>query len=167
MTAPALIRPAAEADIPALHALMHGLAAFERYLDLWAVTPETLRELGFRRDPPGFEALVAESPGEGVVGMLVFQMVPFAMRARPTLYMKELFVAEAARGRGIGEALLRRAAAIALARGCALMKWQVADWNADGRRFYERLGARPDPVWVDHLLDADALRALAESGWSA
>ncbi len=161
MTPAVHVRDAAAADVPALHRLMQGLARYEGYDALFAVTPEYLHEQGFAREPRGFHALVAErAPGE-VVGMLVWYLVPFAFRARPTFYIKELFVSEEARGAGAGEALMRRAAAMAVERGCAIARWQVAHWNEGASRFYVRLGARPDPEWVDHVLGEDALRALA------
>lgn len=155
------IRAAVETDIPALLPLMRGLAEFEGYLDVFAVTAEVLLEQGFRRSPPDFHCLVAED-GEGEpAGMLVYYFVPFTARARPTLFVKELYVAPAARGRGVGEALMRAAAREALAAGCAQVRWQVAGWNEAGKRFYERLGAEPDPVWVDYALSHDSIRALA------
>jgi len=161
MSGPSRVRKAVEADIPDLLPLMRGLAELEGYAPHFAVTEETLREQGFRRDPPDFQALVAEAAAGGLEGMLVFYLVPFTFRARPTLFVKELFVAEAARSRGAGEALMRAAAAEAVRRGCAAVKWQVAGWNADGRRFYERLGAVADEVWVDYGVTGAALQALA------
>ena len=94
--------------------------------------------------------------------MLVYYFIPFTFRARPTLLIKELYVRETGRGRGIGDALMRAAAKEAVAHGCALMKWQVADWNTPARAFYERLGAAADPVWVDYSLSETALRKLAD-----
>src|SRR5690349_2639927 len=119
------IRGAVAADIPALLELMRGLAQFEHYDADFAVTAETLLVQGFEREPPDFYALVAENsdaPGE-LTGMLVYYIIPFTYRARPTLYIKELYVAESGRGRGIGEALMRSAAREALALGCATIKW--------------------------------------------
>ncbi|MFL5350623.1 MAG: hypothetical protein ACJ8AT_38110 [Hyalangium sp.] len=49
----------------------------------------------------------------------------------------------------------------AVAHGCGAIRWTVAEWNADGRRFYERLGANANPVWVDYSLSGDALTTLA------
>ena len=123
------VRAATPADVPALHRLMHGLSVYERYDGLFAVTPEYVAEQGFRRDPPGFRALVAERAPGDVVGMLVYFFLPFAFRARPTLYIKELFVTPDVRGAGVGEALMRRAAQLAVEHGCAIVKWQVARWN--------------------------------------
>ena len=159
-SAQATVRRATESDIPALLVLMRGLADYEGYAEHFAVTADTLREQGFRRSPPDFAALVA-TDGARLVGMLVYYFLPFTFRARPTLVVKELFVASEGRGHGAGEALLRAAAAVALERGCAAMKWQVARWNTDAMRFYDRLGAVADPVWVDYGLTGADLGRLA------
>lgn len=158
------IRRAVAADIPALLELMRGLAEFEHYDADFAVTAETLLAQGFEREPPDFYALVAEnSVAPGVLtGMLVYYIIPFTFRARPTLYIKELYVAEIGRGRGVGEALMRSAAREALALECATIKWLVADWNTKARAFYERLGATADESWVDYGLSEHAIRKLAD-----
>ena len=157
------IRRAVESDISALFTLMRRLAEFEGYDSAFAVTEETVLLQGFTREPPDFYAFVADTPDAttGLLGMLVYYLIPFTFRARPTLFIKELYVAESARGLGVGEALMRAVARAAVAHDCAAIKWQVADWNTSARRFYERLGARPDPVWVDYALSESALRELA------
>ncbi len=161
---PIRIRRAVAGDVSALLELMQRLAEFERYDADFAVSTETLIAQGFEREPPDFYALVAEAPqSTGVLlGMLVYYLIPFTFRARPTLYIKELYVADSGRGRGIGEALMRAAASNAVAHGCASIKWQVAEWNTRAREFYERLGAAPDHVWVDYALNEEAIRKLVD-----
>jgi ribosomal protein S18 acetylase RimI-like enzyme len=160
---PIRIRRAVPADVPALLELMRRLAEFERYHADFAVTAETLLAQGFEREPPDFHALVADDSdsAENLSGMLIYYIIPFTFRARPTLYIKELYIAEPGRGRGIGEALMRAAANEALALGCATIKWQVADWNTNARAFYEKLGATADHLWVDYALSETAIRKLA------
>lgn len=156
------IRSATEQDLPQLLTLMRDLAAFEQYLDVFAVNEDVLREQGFRNDPPDFHALVADADGT-LVGMLVYYLVPFTATAKPTLYIKELYVAENARGQHVGEGLMRAAARAATTRGCGAVRWTVANWNTSGQRFYERLGAQANPVWIDYGLSGPALTALAET----
>jgi ribosomal protein S18 acetylase RimI-like enzyme len=158
------IRRAAPADVPALLEFMRRLAEFERYDADFAMTAETLLAQGFEREPPDFHALVADDPDAttALSGMLVYYIIPFTFRARPTLYIKELYVAESGRGQGIGESLMRAAAGEALALGCATIKWQVAAWNTHARAFYEKLGATADHVWVDYSLTETAFRTLAD-----
>lgn len=158
------VRRAVEHDVPALLTLMRQLAEFEGYDADFAVTEETLLAQGFSRETPDFHALVAEDDASttGLIGMLVYYLIPFTFRARPTLFIKELYVAESGRGLGVGEALMRAAAKAAVERNCAAIKWQVAEWNTSARTFYEKLGARSDPMWVDYSLSESALRKLAD-----
>jgi GNAT superfamily N-acetyltransferase len=157
-----LIRAAKETDIAKLLVLMKGLAHFERYIDVFAVTEDHLLEQGFRRTPPDFHCFVAEEAGE-LVGMVVYYFIPFTAIARPTLFIKELFVAPAGRGKGTGRLLMKAVAEVAVRKGCGAIKWQVAPWNKDGIRFYEQLGAKANPDWVDFGMSQEAIRALASS----
>ena len=159
----ARVRAATIDDVPALLPLMRGLAEYENYADRFAVTEEMLAEQGFRRSPPDFECLVADAGDGTLTGMLVFYLIPFTFTGRPTFYIKELFVAAAGRSGGVGKQLMRAAAALAVRRNCGQMKWQVARWNTAAARFYTNLGALSDPEWVDYVLSAPALSALAES----
>ena len=93
------VRFAIESDVPALLALMRGLAEFEGYADRFAVTEEVLVEQGFRRTPPDFECYVTDVGDGTLTGMLAFYMIPFAFRAKPTFFVKELFVTESERVR--------------------------------------------------------------------
>lgn len=161
-----IIRLATEQDIPQLLPLMRALAEFEQYIDVFAVDEEVLQQQGFRKDPPDFQAFVAELNG-ALVGMLVFYLVPFTATAKPTLYVKELYVTEATRGQHVGEHLMRAAAREATARACGAIRWTVANWNTAGQRFYDRLGAQANPVWVDYGLSGAALKALAETPGAA
>ena len=154
------IRAATEKDIPELLDLMKSLARFEKYIDSFRVTERDLLEQGFRKSPPDFHALVAHERDSPLVGMLVYFFVPFTSQGRPTLYIKELFVSEAGRNRGVGTALMKAAAAIAIKNGCGAMKWLVAKWNQGGIRFYERLGANVNPMWVDFGIDEVAMKRL-------
>jgi len=156
------IRKAVETDIQNLLPLMRELAQFEKYDHAFAVTEETLREQGFRRSPPDFHCLVAEENG-GLVGLLVYYFVPFTYRAKPNLIIKELYVAEPHRSKGIGKLLMKAVAEEAQRSGCGAIKWWVAKWNQRSIQFYERLGARIDPNWHEFQMPEDSFRDLAVS----
>ncbi len=119
------IRSAVEADVPNLLPLMRELAEFEKYADAFAVTEEILREQGFRRSPPDFHSLVADENGE-LAGFLVYYFVPFTYRAKPNAIIKELYVTQGHRGKGIGQLLMKAIAVEAEEVGCGMMKWWVA-----------------------------------------
>jgi GNAT superfamily N-acetyltransferase len=80
---------------------------------------------------------------------------------RRGLYLEDLFVRPAMRGRGIGRALLCELARIAMARGCARMEWAVLDWNTPAIAFYKSLGAVPMDEWTIFRLTGPAIARLA------
>ena len=156
------IRKAVESDIPSLLPLMRELAKFEKYSNDFAITEEVLREQGFRRSPPDFHCLIAEE-GFELVGFLVYYFVSFTYRAKPNLIVKELYIADRHRSRGIGRQLMKAVAKEAQEMGCGLIKWWVAQWNERGMEFYKRLGATIDTDWREFQLSEKAFRDLAAS----
>jgi len=157
-----LIRKAVETDVSKLLVLMRELARFEKYIDAFAITADTLVEQGFRRSPPDFQCFVGEEDGE-LLGMLVYYFIPFTYRAKPNVIVKELYVSETARGRGIGKLLMRAVANEAVKRGSGAIKWYVANWNNRGIDFYERLGAKLNRDWLEFEMSEEMFRRLAAS----
>jgi GNAT superfamily N-acetyltransferase len=98
-----------------------------------------------------------------LVGLLVYYFVPFTYRAKPNVIVKELYVAEGHRSKGIGELLMKAVARRAATTGCGMIKWYVAKWNEPGIQFYERLGAKIDPDWHEFQMTEEAFGELAES----
>ena len=135
------IRKAIESDSDKVWALMKELAIFEKYIDTFAITPDIVRESGFRKDPPEFYCIVAEDNAK-IAGILVYYFLPFTAQNRPAIYMKELFVDESYRGQKIGEQLMMALKEEAERNNCKQIKWTVAPWNEGGIKFYERLGAK-------------------------
>jgi len=80
---------------------------------------------------------------------------------RRGLYLEDLFVKPAVRGRGYGRALLVRLAQIARERECGRMEWAVLDWNEPAIQFYRKLGARPNDDWTIFRLTMDGISQLA------
>lgn len=156
------IRKAVESDISNLLPLMRELAEFEKYATDFAVTEDVLREQGFHRSPPDFHCLIAEEGGD-LVGFLVYYFVPFTYRAKPNLIIKELYIADGYRSRGVGKLLMKAVASEAEQAGCGMIKWYVAKWNERGVQFYERLGATIDPNWHEFQMSEKAFRDLAAS----
>lgn len=151
-----------ESDIPAALHLMRELAVFEQYLESFAANENILLEQGFELQPPNFDVLVAELNSK-LEGILVYYFVPYSASAKPMLFIKELFIADGARGHGLGQALMRQASRIALEKGCVGMKWTVANWNEPAKKFYAEIGAVAHPVWIEHTLTGEALEKLGNS----
>lgn len=155
------ITPATERDVPLLLRLITALAEYERLADQVVATEATLRESLFGAQPSA-EAVVAYAGGEPV-GFAVWFYNYSTFLSRPGLYLEDLFVLPAWRGRGVGRALLGHLARIAVERGCGRMEWAVLDWNEPAIRFYQRIGARPMDEWTVYRLTGDALTRLATS----
>ena len=153
------LRPAGPADAPEIHRLIAALAAYEREPEAVEVTPAMLRAQLASERPP-FECLIAEADG-AVVGFALYFHNYSTWRGRPGLYLEDLFVEPAQRGRGIGRRLLAALAQIAEARGCARMEWMVLDWNSPAIALYQALGARPVAGWSTYRLTGQALVDLA------
>jgi GNAT superfamily N-acetyltransferase len=103
---------------------------------------------------------VAEVDGR-IEGIALFYETPGStFRARPFLYLEDLVVAETARSRGLGEALMAALAKEALSRNAWRVEWAVIDWNEGAIRFYDRLGAKPND-WLRYGLDEAEIRKLA------
>lgn len=143
------IRKAVAADSERLWELMKELAVFEKYIDVFAITPEVVKESGFIKSPPDFYCLVAEEDTV-IAGILVYYFIPYTAQNRPAIYMKELYVDEHYRGKQVGERLMYALKQQAELHNCGQIKWTVAPWNEGGKRFYERLGAYENTDWLNY-----------------
>ncbi len=153
------IRKATPADLPDILQLIRDLAAYEREPDAVKATVESLHGTLFGPTPTA-EAIVAEGGDEfggEVVGVALYFTNFSTWSGRDGLYLEDLYVKPEARGSGLGKALLRRLARIAVARGCARVEWSVLDWNAPAIAFYRSLGAVAKDEWTVYRLDGDAL----------
>lgn len=155
----AVIRIATPDDAATILRFIRELADYEREPDAVEVTLDTLREQLASARPP-FECVIAELAGEPV-GFALFFANYSTWRGRAGLYLEDLYVTPEARGSGVGKALLRHLAALAVARGCVRMEWSVLDWNAPAIGFYDSIGASPMSQWTVYRLADGALRAFA------
>lgn len=154
------IRSATEADCGLILSLIRKLAVYERLLDAVSATEEAVRQTLF--GPQRFaEVLIAEWGGEPA-GFALFFHNYSTFLAKPGVYLEDLYVEEHLRGKGIGKALLKRLAALAVERGCGRLEWAVLDWNEPSIGFYKSLGAAPQSEWTTFRLTGESLARLAE-----
>ncbi len=154
------VRLATEADAPLLLAFIRELAEYEKLTDEVSATEEQLRATLFGPRPFA-EALLACADDESV-GFALFFHNYSTFLARPGLYLEDLYVRPAFRGRGIGKMLLTTVARLAVERGCGRYEWTVLDWNTPSIRFYESLGAEMKSDWRIMRVTGAALENMAK-----
>ncbi|PYP91083.1 MAG: GNAT family N-acetyltransferase [Candidatus Angelobacter sp. Gp1-AA117] len=154
------IRTTTIEDVPLILDFIHRLAEYERAKPHEvAATEEDLKRDGFGTDPK-FRCLIAEW-NNVPAGFALYFYNYSTWLSRPGLYLEDLFVLPERRGKGIGKALLRRLAQIAVGENCYGMRWQVLDWNEPSIKFYESLGATMLKEWETMRLMGPALATLA------
>lgn len=159
----ATIRSATPDDATHLVRLIHELAVYEKLEDEAEPDPDALRRHLADDARPRCEALLAvDDETSEAVGFALFFPNYSTFLTRWGVYLEDLYVQPAYRGRGIGFALLRRVAQIAVERGARRLDWAVLDWNAPAIAFYDRLGAEPLDDWTTMRLTGEALRRLAK-----
>ena len=156
------IRPARPDDAEAIHHAVRTLAAHVGASHKVSSTPDDFRRHGFG-DDPSFECLVAEVGG-AFAGICLFFRSFSTFYGRPGVYVQDLVVEEGFRGLGVGERLLRRAAALGRARGAVYLRLAVDAGNPDAARFYRRLGLRHVADDLIHAAYGADFLALAEEG---
>jgi GNAT superfamily N-acetyltransferase len=155
------IRAGTRRDVATIVALIRGLAEYEKLAHECEATVRLIRRHGFGAKRY-FQTLICERDG-AAVGFALYFFTFSTFLARPTLYLEDLFVLPAERGRGAGRALLTALARIAVRSGCGRMEWAVLDWNTPSIGFYERLGARLRREWLLTRLSGAPLRRLARA----
>ena len=155
------IEPATAKDVPAIVHLVKQLALYERLEHEMVASEDDFRRalFGPDRHADAFIAFLDDQP----VGFALYFRTFSTFLGKPGIYLEDIFVEPACRGRGIGKALLRTLARTAKEQNCGRMEWSVLTWNQPSIDFYHRLGAVTLEEWRMFRLTGDALQALAES----
>lgn len=153
------IRSATPADVAQILAFIRALAVYERAPHAVTATEERLLQDGFG-PRPFYRCLIAEHDGQAA-GFAFYFFNYSTWKGRPGIYLEDLFVEPAFRGRGIGKALLQAVAADALEEGCERLQWEVLDWNTPAIDFYRAMGADFLDEWRNVRLEGEALARLA------
>jgi GNAT superfamily N-acetyltransferase len=153
------IRFAAIDDCGLILQFVRELAVYEKAPNAVVATEDDFRRFGFGPEQH-FEALIASLGGQPV-GFALFLPDFSTWRGRPGIFLEDLFVREAARGQGVGRALLARLASIALERDATALHFNVLNWNP-ARGFYHRLGLTGRDEWLSYGANAEVLRLLAD-----
>lgn len=157
-----LIRKAQPQDCALILRFVRDLALYEKALDEVKATEADLHGLLFAEHPRVF-ALICEIDGKAAAFALYFYNFS-SWLGRLGLYLEDLYVDPAQRGKGAGKALLQHLAKQAVAEGCGRFEWNVLDWNEPAIQFYESFCARPQSEWVGYRLTGKALEDFAAGG---
>jgi len=153
------IRHAEEQDTGLILQFIKELAEYEKLLHEVSATEELLHEWIFVKQKA--EVLFGELDGMPVAMMLFFHNFSTFM-GKAGIYLEDLFVKPAFRGRGFGKTMLKHLAKIAVERECGRLEWVCLDWNTPSIEFYLSLGAEPMSDWTLYRTSGDALKELAK-----
>ena len=142
------ILPATESDVSTILDLIRQLSVYEK-LEHMLTGNEAMLHAALFGDRPSCECVVARDGAERI-GFALYFTTFSTFLCKPGLYLEDLFVVPAARGHGVGKALLKYLAALAVERRCGRFEWRVLDWNTPSIEFYKSLGASVMPEW--HLV---------------
>jgi GNAT superfamily N-acetyltransferase len=155
-----MIRSAVAGDEELVLALLHELAVYEKITHKFHLTPALIAR-DFLGPQPLCHCDLAYA-GDQPVGVMTWYRVYASFAATRGIFLEDVFVREAHRGKGYGKALLARLASRAVAEGAAFVQWLVLDWNAPSIAFYEGLGAVHSKEWLRYSLTGEALARLAK-----
>ncbi len=154
------IRPAAPADVALILSFIRELAEFEKLAHEVVGSEAELTRWLFGEQPVA-RVLIAECEGEPA-GFALFFLNFSTFLARPGIFLEDLYVRPAVRGRGIGKALLKELVRTAAREGYGRVEWAVLDWNTPAIEFYCSLGAKPMTDWTIFRLNSAAINSLAK-----
>ena len=153
------LRPALPADVPLILQYIRELADYEREPEAAIATEADIRRYVFSEHPL-VKVTMAEWDAQPA-GFALWFLNFSTWEGKPGIYLEDLFVRPVFRGKGIGKALLRHLAALAVKEGWTRFVWQVLDWNTPAIEFYEAHGAKVMRPWLTCRVEGDALRELA------
>jgi GNAT superfamily N-acetyltransferase len=155
------IRQAEEEDVPEILELIKALAEFENLSEEVVATEELLKITLFGINSPA-EVQIAFDKNKTLGFALYFRSFSTFL-GRPGIYLEDLYVRENARGKGVGEALLRRLAQRTREIGGGRLEWAVLNWNEPAIGFYQKMGAAPLDEWTTYRVTGKNLQELAEN----
>ncbi len=156
-----MIRTAVAADVPDILAMVGELASYERSQDQALMTSAQLQEALFGANPTLF-GHVAVDGAHRPVGFALWFLSFSTWTGSHGIYLEDLYVRPAARGTGLGLALLHTLARICVERGYSRLEWSVLDWNTPAIDFYRAVGARGMEGWTVWRLTGEALEAAGD-----
>jgi len=153
------IRSSTADDCQLILDLIRELAEYEKLSHEVVATPQILQQSLFGEHPYA-EVIIGEFQEQPVAYALYFHSLS-TFTGRPGIYLEDIYVQPAMRGKGCGKSMLRFIAKLALGRNCTRLEWSVLDWNQPSIQFYRSIGATPMDGWTAQRLDGSALSSFA------
>lgn len=154
------LRFAEPEDTKLILSLIKELAEYEKLLPEVVADEAVLRESLFERRAA--EVIIGEYEGNPVSYSLFFHNFSTFL-GRPGIFIEDLYVKPAMRGRGIGKVMLSFLAKLTKERNCGRLEWSCLDWNVSSIRFYKQKGATPMEEWTVYRVTEKSLADLADS----
>lgn len=153
------IEKAVAENIPRIIALIEEFAEFEKLSNVCEVSEEDLRAAIFGEK--SFVNCLVAFADENCVGYAMFYPTFKSFRGERSMFLEDLYVSPAMRGKGLGLKMLREVARVSKRENCVRMDWQALKWNAPAIKFYESLGTENDDENLDFRLRGAAFERLA------
>jgi GNAT superfamily N-acetyltransferase len=151
------IRRAKKEDCVRILELIQELALYEKAPEEVTVTLEHFIESGFGEKPVwwSFVATSTNPTKEGESEILGFALyyIRYSTWKGQRMYLEDILVTDAARGKGIGALLMNQLIAEAKEKKFSGMLWQVLDWNEPAINFYKKYQAKFDGEWINCSLE--------------
>lgn len=154
-----MIREGKWEDLPRVLVLIKELAEYERAPDEVTNTVAMMEKDGFGPNP-AYGFFVAEMDGL-IVGLALYYYRYSTWKGK-RLYLEDIIVTEAFRGKGIGKQLFETVLKKTLADKCTGMMWQVLDWNEPAIDFYKKYQANLDAQWINCNLESTQIKEILD-----
>jgi GNAT superfamily N-acetyltransferase len=138
-----VIRPAVEADVPDLLAMIKELAEYENLADQVVITADDLRKTLFGPEAIVYDTVVQDEQGQ-LAGHALWFRTFSTFLGQTGIWLEDLYIRPAYRQHGYGRQLLTFLREQTKGR----LEWEVLEWNAPALDFYQQLGARPMSGWT-------------------
>jgi len=141
-----MIRFATKEDVPLILHFINGIAAYEKLSHQVEASEELIHNSIFGENK--FAEVIIAFDETTPVGFALFFYNYSSFKAKPGVYLEDLFVEPQYRGKGFGKALLEEVISIAKQKNCGRVEWSVLDWNTPAIDFYKSMGATPMDEWT-------------------
>lgn len=155
------IRPAQRSDAATILEFVQALATYEKVPHAVVNTVAMIEQCLFDDQAQAY-GLICEYDGQPI-GFAVYYLTYSTWLGRHGVHLEDLYVSEAFRGLGAGQAIMRYLAQMAVTKGYGRFEWQVLDWNQPAIDFYDRIGGKPLNEWLTYRLAGASLEHFAQT----